>query len=51
MHQPPDIFSLAYKQPVMQEQLQLIAGEGAADPRIRSICNTAVSEKSAMESG
>ena len=24
MHQPPDILSLAYKQPFMQEQLQLL---------------------------
>ena len=39
MHQPQDILTLAYKQPFMQEQLQLLDEKERQKPRLRPIYN------------
>ena len=34
MHNPPDILTLAYKQPLMQEQMVFAPGKRTADTRV-----------------
>ena len=51
MHQPPDILTLAYKQPFMQEQLQLLQEKERQIPGSVQYMIRRYRKKSAMESG